>query len=137
MLLKNRITDALALTRKGLDRLAKEPGPREPVASSWEDWTLRDVWAHLGAWVEFAASKVDAMAEGRSFDEVDDVVDFNRRTYDAHAGLAEATVRQALDQNLTALGKAAARFSEGDLEKTSWPTGFRMTLGRYLVMDAF
>jgi len=137
MLLKKRITEALALTRQDLDRLAHEPGPREPQSSTWEDWTLRDVWGHLGAWVDFATGKVEAMADGRPFDEVTDVVEFNRRAYDHNARLSETVARRALDERLTALGKAASRFSEADLDMTSWPTGFRMSLGRYLVMDAF
>jgi len=137
MQLKKRMAEALTLTRQGLDRLAHEPGPREPATSTWDDWTLRDVWAHLGAWLEFASVKVEAMADGKPFEEVNDVEQFNRRAYERGVTLSDSAARRALEERLTALGKAASRFSETDLDKATWPTGFRMTLGRYLVMDAF
>jgi len=135
--MNKKIAEALSLTERGLDRLAKEPGPKEPLASTWEDWTLRDVFAHLSAWVRFAAEKVTAIAGRRSFAEVDDVGEFNRRAYDGSAGLTQAQARKNLTKDLAALAGAAGLFSAAELDQNTWPTGFRMSLGRYVVLDAF
>ncbi len=132
-----RIVEAIALTKKGLDRLAKEPGPKEPSVSSWEDWNLRDVFGHLSAWMEFATAKVGAIADRRPFDEVDDIWVFNHGAYDRNTKLTLTQARKTLTHDLDAIDAAARRFSVAELDLDTWPTGFAMSLARYLVMDAF
>jgi hypothetical protein len=132
-----KIAEALALTARGLDRLAKEPGPKEPTRSTWEDWSLRDVFGHLTAWVTFATVKVSAIRDQKPFDEVADIETFNRAAYEKGAGLKLAQARKNLSHVLAELGTVAKRFSEAELDQESWPTGFRMSLTRYLVLDAF
>jgi hypothetical protein len=131
------IAEAIGLAAKALDRLAKEPGPKEPEQSTWDDWNLRDVFVHLSAWAEFATHKVAAIRDGKPFDEVDDLGRFNRAAYDRGVGLTLAQARKNWQKDLKELGAVAARFSNAELDKESWPTGFPMTLARYVVMDAY
>jgi len=137
MPLHKNIAEALALTERGLDRLAKEPGPKEPVVSTWDDWTLRDVFVHLSAWVGFASRKVGAIRDRKPFGEVDDIEAFNQDAYDRGSGLTLARARGNWARDLADLGSVADRFSDDELDRDSWPIGFSMSLARYLVMDAF
>lgn len=98
-------------------------------------WTRGDVVGHLTGWLEFSGRKLRSMAAGLAFDDVADLEAFNEGLYQRFRGRDLATLCDAFQSALADYCEVLHLFSEEDLSKTEFPTGFGFALWKYLLMD--
>ncbi|KKK63652.1 hypothetical protein LCGC14_2992110, partial [marine sediment metagenome] len=98
-------TEALARFREGrsglfaaLEGLSEKEQTQVPVVGRW---TVRDVLAHVLAWEEVAAQRLELFAAGRAGEirwvREEEVDDTNARLHEERLGLSLAQVRERLE----------------------------------------
>ena len=99
-------TEALARFREGrsglfaaLEGLSEKEQTQVPVVGRW---TVRDVLAHVLAWEEVAAQRLELFAAGRAGEirwvREEEVDDTNARLHEERLGLSLAQVRERLEE---------------------------------------
>jgi hypothetical protein len=61
------------------------PGNREKIM--FDKWSLKDVLAHLAAWNELDASRIEALQKGKVYEWIDDWNSFNKVEVEKRQGL--------------------------------------------------
>ena len=119
----------LTSIQAGRDRLA-ETLARFDDASMLErvddDWTRKDVLAHLGAWEERVVDLMAMLRAGEAPDDIDDTDAFNGRLLAAHRDVPLDRVRRSEQEaweRLLALVEGASDRELFDGERFAWTGG--------------
>jgi hypothetical protein len=109
------------------------------LASSYEDWNSRDVVGHIVGWMNYSSDKLSCIKHGRKQNEkytgITSLDEINRILYNQ---AATKTAQDLESDYLSALGdyiKAISLFSDSEIGLSTFDTGFKMELWRYMVMD--
>jgi hypothetical protein len=137
MLMQDRLTAALGLTRESFALTIDALTAGETATGGREDWNLRDTVCHVNEWIVFARRKVEAIAQGEVFGEAVDTAAFNRAAYEKHRTTSLPQARADNERALNELAMAVHPFSESDLVRRDFPIGFEMTLWQYVLLDGF
>ncbi len=104
-------------------------------SSSYEDWSYKDVIAHLTRWISFSADKLESIKNRIPFKDVDDFRKVNREWYavdhDKELKIVELKFENAIEKYKAVI----ATYSKEDLIKNDLPLGFKIDLWRYMIMD--
>jgi hypothetical protein len=109
--------------------------PEKLEDSSYQDWSYKDVLAHLARWISFSADKLQSIVDKVPFNDVDDFRKANRVWYEEDKEKELKNVESSLGQSMTQYKEVINGFSKKDLIREDLPLGFKIELWRYIVMD--
>lgn len=95
-------------------------------AGSADDWSVRDLRAHMAAWKERMADNIQAAREGRESQVVEDYDHANAITYEQHCGKTWQEVAEYSDAAALNLFQQVDSLSEsqlGSIDFLPWPNG--------------
>ncbi len=107
----------------------------EKNVSSYGDWNCRDTAAHILEWIVFSKNKIRAIANAQPFTEIENLDDFNRTSYEKHKTTPIDCIHSLLLHELDDYKNAVALYSDVDLERKDFPTGFNFEMWRYMILD--
>jgi len=104
-------------------------------SSSYEDWSYKDVIAHLTRWISFSADKLESIKNQIPFKDVDDFRKANREWYEVDHNNELNKVESEFEKAIEKYKAVIATYGEEELIKNDLPLGFRIELWRYMIMD--
>ncbi|MGP1459629.1 MAG: hypothetical protein ACTTKL_10020 [Treponema sp.] len=107
----------------------------EQTVSSYDDWNCRDVAAHILEWIVFSKNKIRAIARSKPFKEIENLDEFNRAAYQKNKNEPLNRIHSALLSELDDYKNAVSLYSDADLERKDFPTGFPFEMRRYMILD--
>ncbi len=130
---KTRLLESMRSGRVELETLLARGGEtRMDRPSSSDDWSLKDILAHISAWDRFMLVRIEADAKGKRPDlpgpgmTEKQVDDFNARTYSEHRDQPLDAVLAEFRESFQALLAAAEATPEEDLldpNRFAWTNG--------------
>ena len=107
----------------------------EQTVSSYDDWNCRDTAAHILEWILFSKNKIRAVANAQPFTEIENLDDFNFAAWQKNKNEPIEHIHSALLYALDDYKNAVALYSDVDLERRDFPTGFNFEMWRYMILD--
>ena len=107
----------------------------EKNVSSYGDWNCRDTAAHILEWIVFSKNKIRAIANALPFTEIENLDDFNFAAWQKNKNEPIEHIHSALLYALDDYKNAVALYSDVDLERRDFPTGFNFEMWRYMILD--
>jgi hypothetical protein len=109
------------------------------LETSFSDWNVRDVIAHINSWVKFSEDKLESIKRKRSFEDVNhvDIEKFNKTNYENNK---DVSLEKAVNETKIIMEKykdILKIFDEKELLSKEFPTGFSFELWKYMVMDVY
>lgn len=109
--------------------------PEKLEDSSYQDWSYKDVVAHLTRWISFSADKLQSILNKVPFKDVDDFRKANREWYEDDKEKELKKIEYEFKQAVAQFKEVIKGFRKGDLIRTDLPLGFTIELWRYMIMD--
>jgi len=103
--------------------------------SSYEDWSYKDVIAHLTRWISFSADKLESIKNQIPFKDIDDFRKANREWYSVDYDKELKIVESGFENAIKKYKAVIATYSKEELIKDDLPLGFKIDLWRYMIMD--
>ncbi len=103
--------------------------------SSYQDWSYKDVVAHLTRWISFSADKLQSILNKVPFKDVEDFRKANKAWYEEDKVKELKSVESAFNQAIAQYKVVIKGFSKEDLIREDLPLGFKIELWRYMIMD--
>ena len=103
--------------------------------SSYQDWSYKDVVAHLTRWITFSADKLQSILDKVPFKDVDDFRKTNKVWYEEDKAKELIDVEFAFGQEIARYKEVIKGFSKEDLIREDFPLGLKIELWRYIVTD--
>ncbi|MGP1603197.1 MAG: hypothetical protein ACTTGZ_02080 [Treponema sp.] len=107
----------------------------EQTVSSYGDWNCRDTAAHILEWIVFSKNKIHAIANAQPFTEIENLDDFNFVAWQKNKNKPIDCIHSLLLHELDDYKNAVALYSDVDLERKDFPTGFHFEMRRYMILD--
>ena len=103
--------------------------------SSYQDWSYKDVVAHITRWISFSSDKLQSILDKVPFKDVDDFRKVNKVWYEKDKGKVLRDIESAFDQAIARYKEVIKGFYKEDLIREDLLLGFKIELWRYMVMD--
>ena len=107
----------------------------EQLVSNYDDWNYKDVIAHLFEWIMFSKNKLNAIVHNQDFQEISNIDIFNKQNYIKNKNKHITELQKKLIFELNEYKNIVLLYTEADLQRKDFPTGFSFELWRYMVMD--
>lgn len=107
----------------------------EQTVSSYDDWNCRDTAAHILEWIIFSRNKIIAIANAKPFSEIKNLDAFNRAAWQKNKTESLERILFALLHELDEYKNAVSLYSNAELERKDFPTGFHFEMRRYMILD--
>ena len=107
----------------------------ERLVSNYNDWNYKDVIAHLFEWIMFSKNKLNAIVHNQDFQEISNIDIFNKQNYIKNKNKHITELQKKLIFELNEYKNIVLLYTEADLQRKDFPTGFSFELWRYMVMD--
>ncbi|MEL7672081.1 hypothetical protein SDC9_75835 [bioreactor metagenome] len=104
-------------------------------SSSYEDWSYKDVIAHLTRWISFSADKLESIKNQIPFKDVDDFRKTNREWYAVDYNKELKIVESEFEKAIKKYKAVIVTYGKEELIKNDLPLGFGIDLWRYMIMD--
>ncbi len=103
--------------------------------STYQDWSYKDVVAHLTRWISFSANRLNCIANKIRFNDVEDFRKANKEWYEEDKGKGLGEVEDKFDQAVARYKEVIQDYGNEDLIREDFPLGFKIELWRYMIMD--
>jgi hypothetical protein len=129
---KAELLEAIRIQRENIDRVVAEAGDRMEESGAMDDWTMKDVIAHLTGWRQNSVARMEAAVNDGALilpwtagGDDDDYEPINQRIYATNRERPLADVLMDSRESFDRLEAAVSALSEDDL----------FTPGRYSWLD--
>jgi hypothetical protein len=107
--------------------------------TSYSNWNVRDVIAHINSWVKFSGDKLESIKTQKQFEDVahNGIEELNRQNYEKNKNkslddtISETKIIYNNYKNVLDL------YNDDELLSKKFPTGFSCTLWEYMALDLF
>ena len=107
----------------------------EQLVSNYNDWNYKDVIAHLLEWIMFSKNKLNAIVYNQDFQEISNIDIFNKQNYIKNKNKHITELQKKLIFELNEYKNIVLLYTEADLQRKDFPSGFSFELWRYMIMD--
>jgi uncharacterized protein YaaR (DUF327 family) len=109
------------------------------LETSYSNWNVRDVIAHINSWVKFSGDKLESIKTKQAFKDVyhNGIEQLNRKNYEKNkAKSLDDTVNEAriIFNNYK---NVLDLYDENELLSKEFPTGFSCALWEYMALDLY
>ncbi len=138
MEIKAKVIDAIEMTAATIRGAAlREAGKDENAGADCKNWNLKNHVCHINDWIDFSCRKLTAIKNRVSFDEIENIDEFNIASYEKSK---ETSLIEAMGFNKKSIDKLVEIVkihNDDELMRNDFPTGFHMQLWQYMSMDGF
>jgi hypothetical protein len=130
-----QIESEIDKTYKNVNRFIEKNKTTNTRLSSYDDWNYKDIIAHITEWIDFSAKKLESIKNGKVFKDIDDFNRVNQIWYANDKDKDIETISLDFTNAINQYKDVVKLYSEEDLIRKDYPTGFEFEIWRYMIMD--
>ncbi len=133
---KKEILSEIVETEKYISEFIKPNKHIDQSKSTFDDWSFKDVLAHIFEWMNYSKLKLVSIKNKTSFNYNVDADEFNRSLFLKDKDLPINQIINDLNNAFSEYKKIIALYADEELLSKDFPTGFSFELWRYMLLDA-
>jgi hypothetical protein len=136
---KKYITELRKYTLDKIIELSEFYGNNNILETSYSNWNVRDVIAHINCWVKFFGDKLESFKTRQIFEDVahNGIEKLNRLYYEKNINKSLDDVVNESKIIFDNYKNVLDLYTESELLSKEYQTGFPCTLWEYMVLDLF
>jgi hypothetical protein len=109
------------------------------LETSYSNWNVRDVIAHINSWVKFSGDKLESIKTKQplEYPALDGLEEINKFIYEKNKSKSLDNVVNEAKTIFDNYGNVLDLYTENELLSKEFPTGFPCALWEYMALDLF